>query len=43
MTRLQQEVFNMTSITYKDLFNSRNNCLKVPEGTESMSTLEAAL
>ena len=33
----------MTSITYKDLFNSRNNCLKVPEGTESMSTLEAAL
>jgi hypothetical protein len=43
MTRLQQEVFNMTSITYKDLFNSRNNYLKVPDGTESMSTLQAAL
>ena len=43
MTRLQQEVFSMTSITYKDLLNSRNNYLKVPEGTESMSTLEVAL
>jgi hypothetical protein len=43
MTRLQQEVFNMTSITFNQLTDFLNRKLSIPENVDDLSITEAAL